>query len=411
MSVTPDLESRVKAPTNIPTGESIIRGMTSACQAAGAVNLAQGIPSYPLPQDLQEAAVAAIRSDDNQYTAPRGSMRFLQAISEFERRRWNMPAPYDPETQICVTCGATEAMLATLLAVAERGSNVIVITPGYESYAVNLRLIGVEARYVRLRAPGWELDPAEIAAVADRNTRAVIVNSPHNPTGRVFTREETQGLADVCQRLGIVAIHDAIYDELYFTDERPARISDVPGMEQRSITINALSKMFSVTGWRVGWVTGAKDLMDRVARVHDFLTIAAPTPFQAAGAAALSLPAGYFDELRSVYRTRRDILVGELERAGVSFQSPAGAYYVMCDVGPFVRPGEGEAQFAQRLLLEGGVGVVPGQCFYGAAERTGGPQIRVAFAKGEETIAEGARRLSGYLGANRSQARRDHPVG
>ncbi|MET7426929.1 pyridoxal phosphate-dependent aminotransferase [Dactylosporangium sp. NPDC005555] len=373
--------------------------MTRACQAANAVNLAQGIPAYPLPLSLEEAAVEAIRSNDNQYTSPRGSTQFRQAISAFEQRRWSMPVPYDPETQICVTCGATEGMLAALLAVAERGSNVIIVEPAYESYAVNLRLIGVEARYVQLKGPGWELDPAAIAAVADRDTRAVIVNSPHNPTGRVFTRDETQGLADVCQRLGIVVIHDAIYDELYFTDERPTRISDIPGMERQSITINALSKMFSVTGWRVGWVTGPPELMGRVARVHDFLTIAAPTPFQAAGAAALSLPATYFDELRAVYGKRREVLVTGLERCGIEFQRPAGAYYVMCDATSFALPGEGESQLVQRLLQEAGVGVVPGLCFYGSADRTGPPQIRIAFAKGEDTVAEGVRRLHGYLGA------------
>ncbi|WP_148710149.1 pyridoxal phosphate-dependent aminotransferase [Micromonospora sp. M71_S20] len=400
MSITPDLDTMFRSPANIPVGESVIRGMTRACQTANAVNLAQGIPSYPLPSSLEEAAVAAIRSNDNQYTSPRGSEQFLQAISEFEQRRWNMPEPYDPEKQICVTCGATEGMLAALLAVAERGSNVIIIEPAYESYAVNLRLIGVEARYVHLKGPDWELDPAAVAAVADRNTRAVIVNSPHNPTGRVFTRDETQGLADVCQRLGIVVIHDAIYDELYFTSERPARISDVPGMEQQSITINALSKMFSVTGWRVGWVTGSQNLMERVARVHDFLTIAAPTPFQAAGVAALSLPESYFDELRDVYRRRRDILVNGLEKCGIEFQRPAGAYYVMCDATSFALRGEGESQLVQRLLREAGVGVVPGQCFYGSTDRARPPQIRIAFAKGEDTVAEGVRRLHSYLSVN-----------
>ncbi len=398
MSVTSDLENIFRSPANIPAGESVIRGMTRACQAADAVNLAQGIPSYPLPLSLQEAAVAAIRSNDNQYTSPRGSEPFLQAISDFEQRRWEMPTPYDPETQICVTCGATEGMLATLLAVAEKGSNVIIVEPAYESYAVNLRLIDVEARYVQLKGPDWVLDPAEIAAVADRDTRAIIINSPHNPTGRVFTREEIQGLADVCLRLGIIVIHDAIYDELYFTNERPPRISDVPGMDQQSITINALSKMFSVTGWRVGWVTGPQRLMERVARVHDFLTIAAPTPFQAAGAAALSLPNSYFEELREVYGKRRDILVTGLEKCNIEFQRPAGAYYVMCDATSFARPGEGEAELTQRLLREGGVGVVPGLCFYGS-DRSGPPQIRIAFAKGEDTVAEGVRRLYNYLSA------------
>jgi aminotransferase len=400
MPLTPKLENMSRPPANIPAGESVIRGMTRACEAVNAINLAQGIPDYPLPPSLEEAAVAAIRANDNQYTSPRGSMRFLQAISEFEQRRWCMPAPYDPETQICVTCGATEGMLAALLAVAERGSNVIIVEPAYESYAVNLRLIGVEARYLQLKDPKWEFDPARIAAIADRNTCAVIVNSPHNPTGRVFTSQETQGLADVCQRLGIVVIHDAIYDELYFTSERPARISDIPGMEQQSITINALSKMFSVTGWRVGWVTGPQYLMERVARVHDFLTIAAPTPLQAAGAAALALPASYFDELREVYRKRRDVLVTGLERCGIEFQRPAGAYYVMCDATSFARPGEGESQLVQRLLEEAGVAVVPGQCFYGTADRTGRPQIRIAFAKGEDTVAEGVRRLYSYLSTN-----------
>ncbi|NJC11488.1 aminotransferase [Micromonospora profundi] len=398
MSVTPDLRHVVRAPANIPAGESVIRGMTRACLAANAVNLSQGIPSYPLPLALEEAAVAAIRSHDNQYTSPRGSQPFLQAISAFEQHRWGLPEPYDPETQICVTCGATEGMLAALMAVAEPGSNVVVIEPAYESYAINLRLIGVEPRYVRLSGPDWQLDPAAVAAVADRDTRAVVLNSPHNPTGRVFSAAEMHGLADVCLRLGIVAIHDAIYDELYFTAERPVRIADVPGMEQQSITVNALSKMFSVTGWRVGWVTGPVHLMERVARVHDFLTIAAPTPFQAAGAAALSLPAGYFEELRSVYARRRDILVTGLEKCGVAFEQPAGAYYVMCDASSFARPGESEDDIASRLLHEGGVGVVPGHCFYGSAGRAGAPQIRIAFAKDDETVAEGVRRLGAYLG-------------
>ena len=397
MLVPPGLNNISPAPANIPAGESVIRGMTRACEAAGAVNLAQGIPSYPLPPSVAQAAVEAILANDNQYSSPRGSARFLQAISEFEQRRWDLPTPYDPQTQICVVCGATEGMLATLLAVAERSSNVIIVEPAYESYAVNLRLIGVEARYVRLKAPRWELDPAEIAAVADHNTRAIIINSPHNPTGRVFGGEEIHGVAEVCQKLGIIAIHDAIYDELYYTDERPTRICDVPGMEELSITVNALSKMFSVTGWRVGWVTGSPTLMGRVARVHDFLTIAAPTPFQAAGTAALSLPVSYFEELRKVYRERRDLLVTELDKAGIEFRHPAGAYYTMCDSTPFARPGENEAQLVQRLLLEGGVGVVPGQCFSGSAGPTDRTWFRVAFAQGAENVAEGARRLHRYL--------------
>jgi aspartate/methionine/tyrosine aminotransferase len=390
-------------PANLPAAESIIRGMTRACEAANAINLAQGIPSYALPESLQEAAIEAIRSGNNQYSAPRGATEFLEAISKFEQQRWRLPEPYDPETQICVTCGSTEGMLATLLAVAERGSNVIVIEPAYESYAVNLQLIGVQARYVQLSRPDWELDPGAIAAVADRETRAVIVNSPHNPTGRAFTGQELKGLAEVCQKFGIVAIHDAIYDELYFGDERPTRIADIPGMEQQTITINALSKLFSVTGWRVGWATGPTSLMNRVARVHDFLTIAAPTPLQAAGVAALSLPTSYFEELREVYRARRDILVTGLKKCNIEFRQPEGAYYVLCDATSLARPGESEVELVHRLLREGGVGVVPGQCFYGSVDRPVSPQFRVAFAKGEDTVAEGARRLLRYLSSGGSK--------
>lgn len=397
MSADERFRPLAKAPSNLPVGESIIRGMTRACEEYDAVNLAQGIPSYPLPHSVQEAAVDAIRSADNQYTAPRGSASFLQAISAFEQRRWGMAEPYDPERQICVTCGATEGMLASLIAVAEPGSNVIIIEPSYETYAVNLRLIGVEARYVRLRPPAWELDPADVEAVVDDRTRAVIINSPHNPTGRVHSAAELEGLGEVCVRHGIVAIHDAIYDELYFGSRPPARISGVPGMEQHAITVNALSKMFSVTGWRVGWVTGSRELMERVMRVHDFLTIAAPSPLQTAGTAALSLPQSYFTELRDVYRSRRDVLVGGLQKCGLEFHHPEGAYYVLCDATPLTRPGESEEELTRRLLRECGVAVVPGLCFYGPDGEGRRPQIRIAFAKDEATVAEGTRRLLGYL--------------
>ncbi len=387
----PNGAQRVSAKAETFT-ESVIREMTRLATAHGAVNLAQGFPDFGCPPELKEAAKAAIDADVNQYAITWGAQEFRQAIAGKVARGypgWQV----DPETSICVTCGSTEAMIAAMLALVDPGEEVIVFTPFYENYGPDAILSGATPRYVELHQPDWTIDEAELRAAFNDRTRAIIVNTPHNPTGKVFRRDELALIAELCQQYDVLCLTDEIYEHIHYLGPGghvpPAT---VPGLEDRTVTINALSKTYAVTGWRVGWTIAPPALTNAIRKVHDFLTVGAAAPLQAAGVAAMALPASYYDQMAADYLERRDLLCGVLAKVGFSFRVPDGAYYVLCDATA-VDPGRDDVALARRLVEQIGVAAVPGSSFY-PDPAEGRHMIRFAFPKRLETLHAAADRLA-----------------
>ena len=371
--------------------ESVIREMSRLCAASGGVNLAQGFPDFPCPQELKDAAKAAIDGDVNQYAVTWGAQAFREGIAAKTAATypgWTV----DPERELCVTCGSTEAMIATLLALVDPGDEVIVFQPFYENYGPDAVLSGAVPRYVTLHAPDWSIDEAELRAGFTDRTRAIIVNTPHNPTGKVFSRAELDLVAELCQRHDVLCVTDEIYEHIHYLGEGghvpPAT---VPGLEDRTVTINAMSKTYAVTGWRVGWAIAPPALTASIRKVHDFLTVGAPAPLQAAGAAAMALPPSYYAQTAQAYRERRDLLCGVLEQVGFRFRVPDGAYYVLCETGG-LDPARDSSAFSRRVVVDPGVATVPGTSFF-ADPSDGAGLVRFAFPKRLETLRAAAERL------------------
>ncbi|HEY8536928.1 MAG TPA: aminotransferase class I/II-fold pyridoxal phosphate-dependent enzyme [Vicinamibacterales bacterium] len=369
--------------------ESVIREMTRLANRHGAVNLSQGFPDFPAPPELKEAACRAIQADVNQYAVTWGTASLREAIARQFTRRHGVPV--DPDTQITVCCGATETMMATLLATVDPGDEVIVFEPFYENYGPDAIVSGAAPVYVRLHEPDWRIDLDELARAFSHRTRAIIINTPHNPTGKVFTREELTAIAALCQQWDVLAITDEIYEHILYDDARHVALASIDGMAERTVTINGLSKTFSVTGWRVGWAIAPPPLTGAIRKMHDFLTVGAPAPLQEAGAAALSLPDSYYADLAREYTRRRDLMLDILERHGFSYHRPAGAYYVMADITPFGH--DDDVAFARYLVEEVGVATVPGSSFY--RDGTGGrTKVRFCFSKRDETLRAADERLA-----------------
>jgi aminotransferase len=369
--------------------ESVIREMTRLHQLHGGVNLSQGFPDFPAPDVVKDAACAAIRADVNQYAVTWGARGLREAIArEFTRRHG---VPVVPDEQVTVCCGATEAMMATMMGIIDPGDEVIVFEPFYENYGPDAILSGASPRYVTLHEPQWTFDPDELAAAFNNKTRAIILNTPNNPTGKVFTREELEAIASLCRKWDAIAISDEIYEHIIYDGHRHVPIAAVDGMAERTVTINSLSKTYSVTGWRVGWTISPTTLTGAIRKVHDFLTVGAAAPLQEAGVAALGVPDSYYRELAEAYRRRRDVLLEILERHHFTCYKPYGAYYVMTDIAAFGFPDD--VAFARYLVKEVGVAAVPGSSFYRdpAAGRT---KLRFCFCKKDETLAEADRRLA-----------------
>jgi len=368
--------------------ESVIREMNRLAVEAGAVGLAQGFPDFPAPPEIKEAAARAIADDVNQYAITWGSRTFREAIAAATARfypGWSV----DPHTEVTVVCGATEGMVAAMLGLLDPGDEVIVFEPFYENYAPDAIISGAVPRYVALRAPDWHFDPDELRAALSPRTRAIVLNSPHNPTGKVFRRDELELLAAFCQEHDLLAFTDDIYEHIVYEGEH-IPMATIPGMADRTVAINSMSKTFSVTGWRVGWVIASPELTVGIRRVHDFLTVGAAAPLQEAGVVALSMPDGFFRVLAAEYRERRDTLLPALEAAGFRLQRPAGAYYVMTEIDGITD--EDDVAFARRLISEVGVAGVPGSSFYSHPE-LGRHQIRFAFPKKLETLRLASERL------------------
>jgi aspartate/methionine/tyrosine aminotransferase len=369
--------------------ESVIREMSRLCAASGGVNLAQGFPDFACPAELKEAAKAAIDDDVNQYAITWGAKAFRDGIAAKTAATypgWTV----DPETELCVTCGSTEAMIATLLATVDPGDEVIVFEPFYENYGPDAILSGATPRYVTLHAPDWTIDEGEMRAAFSSRTRAIIVNTPHNPTGKVFSREELALISELCQTYDALCLTDEIYEHIVYDAEHipPAT---VPGLEDRTVTINALSKTYAVTGWRVGWAIASAEITSSIRKVHDFLTVGAPAPLQTAGAAAMALPASYYTDSAAAYRERRDLLCDVLDRVDFSFRVPDGAYYVLCSTGD-LDPDRDSSAYARRIVVDPGIAAVPGTSFY-ADPSDGAGQIRFAFPKKLETLHAAAERI------------------
>jgi aspartate/methionine/tyrosine aminotransferase len=369
--------------------ESVIREMTRLALHHGAVNLSQGFPDFPAPPEIKAAAERAIEADVNQYTVTWGTRAFRQAIaSDFTRRHG---VPVNPETDVTVCCGSTEAMAATMLGIIDPGDEVIVFEPFYENYGPDIILSGAVPRYVTLREPDWSFDPQELAAAFSNKTRAIVVNTPNNPTGKVFTRDELETIARLCRKFDVVAIMDEIYEHIVYGDARHVSMMAIEGMAERTVSINSLSKTFSVTGWRVGWAVAAPALAEGIRKVHDFLTVNAPAPMQDAGVFALGLPDTYYRDLAAHYQARRDRVIGMLRERGFACFVPSGAYYVMTDVSGL--GASDDVAFARMLIEEVGVAAVPGSSFYRGRSR-GRTQVRFCFCKRDDTLAEAERRLA-----------------
>jgi aspartate/methionine/tyrosine aminotransferase len=373
--------------------ESVIREMTRQAMRHGAINLAQGFPDFPAPEQIKQAAQQAIAEDVNQYAITWGSKSLRNAIAR-QMKEWR-GLEVDPEREIVVCCGSTEAMIAALLAVCNKGDEVIVFEPFYENYGPDSILSGAKPRFVSLRPPvraggEWTFDPQELREAFQPHTKAIVLNTPNNPTGKVFTRKELELIRDLCVDYNVLAITDEIYEHILYDGAQHISIASLEGMRDRTITINGLSKSYSVTGWRVGWAVSPPAITNAIRKVHDFLTVGAPAPLQEAGTAALSLPASYYRELADRYRTRRDQLIPALEKAGFRCYRPRGAYYVMTDIRGFEF--QNDVEFARYLVKEIGVACVPGSSFYKHA-KDGSQQVRFAFCKKPETLNEAQQRL------------------
>jgi aspartate/methionine/tyrosine aminotransferase len=369
--------------------ESVIREMTRLAQQHDAINLAQGFPDFPAPDAVKQAAIGAIEADVNQYPITWGQPSIRQALADKYRHTYGMDI--DPERNVCVTCGATEAMIATMIGCVDPGHEVIVFEPFYENYGADAIIAGATPRYVTMREPDWTFDEAELAAAFSNRTRAIVVNDPNNPTGKVFSPAELDVIAQLCCKYGALAITDEIYEHIVYDGARHIPLATIPGMEDRTVTISGLSKTYAVTGWRVGWTIAPPDLTDAIRRVHDFVTVGAPAPLQEAGAVALRLPDGYYQQLTHDYTERRDLMLEVLATVGLRPPPPAGAYYILTDAS-VLGLGDGTTA-AQELVRQARVAAVPGSSFYSVPE-LGLSKLRFSYSKKLSTIREAGRRLA-----------------
>ncbi|MGB2623978.1 MAG: aminotransferase class I/II-fold pyridoxal phosphate-dependent enzyme [Candidatus Acidiferrum sp.] len=369
--------------------ESVIREMTRLAMKHGAVNLSQGFPDFAAPAEIKEAARQAIADDINQYAITWGAKPLRDAIVEkFERTQG---VRYDPEREITICCGSTEAMMSTMLAIINPGDEIVVFEPFYENYGPDAILSGATPRFVKLSPPDWTFDERELSAAFGPHTKAIILNTPNNPTGKVFSRAELEFIRDLCVRWNAYCITDEIYEHILYEGAEHISMARIDGMRDHTIVINGMSKTYSVTGWRVGWALAPAEATQSIRKVHDFLTVGAAAPLQQAGAIALKSPQAYYDRLAKDYSVRRERLLKILTAAGFKVYKPLGAYYIMTDISSFGYPDD--IAFAKFLVEKVGVAVVPGSSFYNDA-RDGATQVRFTFCKKESTLAAAEERLA-----------------
>jgi aminotransferase len=369
--------------------ESVIREMTRiAMEHESSINLGQGFPDFPAPEELKRAAAQAIDDDHNQYPITWGVPAFREAVATTYAEHYAIDV--DPATEICITCGSTEAVMASFLGIVDDGDEVVLFEPYYEAYGPDSILAGATRRFVTLHAPTWTFDPDELRAAFGARTRVIVVNSPHNPTGKVFTREELTLIADLCIEHDAIAITDEIYEHITYDGREHIPIATLPGMRERTVTVSALSKTYSVTGWRVGWAIAEERLMHGIRATHDFMTVGAATPLQHAGIVALGLGAPYLSAMLAGYEQRRRLMMSILADAGFAAVAPEGAYYVMADISPLGFADDWEA--AMHLVKTAGIATVPGSSFF-SEPGLGAHLLRFAFCKRLETLEAAGERL------------------
>lgn len=402
MSQTKLMKNRISKKAGSFT-ESVIREMTREALKYGAVNLGQGFPDFAAPADIKQKAMEAIAGDHNQYAITWGVKSFRDAIAE--KTKWFLGLEIDPETEITVTCGSTEGMIAGMLACVDAGEEVVVFEPFYENYAPDAILSDAVPVHVPLyqTANGWHFERDELRAAFNERTKAIIICNPNNPTGKVFTREELEFIAQLCQEFDAICFTDEIYEHIIYRDEGGGMrdennkshlshisMAQIDGMRERTVVVNSLSKTYSVTGWRVGYCIAPPDITSAIRKVHDFLTVGAANPLQHAGAYALSLPESYYAGLQKEYQLKRDFIVPVLQKSGFKCEMPEGAYYVMTDISGFGFADD--IEFTKFLIREIGVAVVPGSSFY-HDKSLGAQKVRFCFCKKDETLHSAADRL------------------
>jgi N-succinyldiaminopimelate aminotransferase len=375
-------------------GTTIFADINNLARAHNAINLGQGAPDFDGPPEVLAAAVTAVNSALNQYAPGIGMPAVREAIARHAQRFYGQRL--DPETDVLVTSGATEAVFAAILGLTDPGDEVIVFEPVYDTYVPNIVMAGVMPRYVPLRGDDWSFDPDELAKTFNRRTRAVIVNTPHNPTGKVFSREELGVIAEQCQKFDAVAVTDEVYEHILYDDTRHSRLATLPGMANRTVTISSLGKTFSVTGWKIGWAVGPAPLVNAVNQAHQFITYAVASPLQAAAATALDLPISFFENLQTSYQARRDWIVKVLQSAGFKVFKPSGSYFVMVDWrGGAPKEVTNDLEFVQWLIRDIGVAAIPASPFYQDSDKHLGRYFaRFAVCKKDETLAAAAEKLS-----------------
>lgn len=372
--------------------ESVIREMTRICDAVNGINLSQGFPDFNAPEALKEAAKRAIDNEFNQYPVTFGEPELREAISK-KAKSYN-GISCNPDTDITVTCGATEAMMAALKAVINPGDEIIIFEPFYENYGPDCILSGATPKYITLHYPEWNYDSDKLAALFNEKTKAIIINTPNNPTGKIFSKEEMEEIAGLCIKHDVIAITDEIYEHILYDGNKHLSIASLPGMEDRTITINSVSKTYSVTGWRVGWAIACEEITSRIRKVHDFLTVGAPTPLQHGAAEALAFDDSYYKGLADHYYHSRGILDGILSKAGFKYALPAGSYYIFADVADLRKKlnAKDDTEFSRKLIEITGVATIPGSAFYSNPEE-GIDQVRFTYCKKTETLNEVAEKM------------------
>jgi aspartate/methionine/tyrosine aminotransferase len=380
--------------------ESVIREMTRLAMEHGAINLSQGYPDFPAPEILKQAAAAAVFGDVNQYAITWGAKNFRDALAEKTKRFTGIDI--DPETEITVACGATEAMMDVLMAVINPGDEVIVFEPFYENYGPDAIISGAIPRYVRLHYPDWTFDEAGLEAAFNERTKAIIINTPNNPTGKVFSTEELECIGRLCQKWDVLAITDEIYEHILYDGVRHVSMLTIEGMRERTVVIGSMSKTYSVTGWRVGYSIAPPRIAEAIRKMHDFISVGAAAPLQEAGVVAMGLPDSYYEELAAAYQKRRDRLIQILEASGFDPLVPKGAYYVMSDISGWDYADDFE--FCRFLVTEVGVAAVPGSSFF-RVPADGKDLIRFTFCKKDETLALAEERLKAAKDIARQKTR------